>query len=310
MKTLNQNPWPRPVKLLHTYQNGGYEVSIQSDGTKTRAGEGAPLFPESVDLKITGYCDNSHNCPFCHEMSNLSGQHGDLRRMADLWEGMPAGVEIAIGGGNPLAHPMLLPFLETCAARGHLCNLTINQMHVEPFADLIRHLVDSQLVHGIGLSVRDIRTLPRAVDHLIWAQGNLVYHLILGLNTWDEFARLMDTVNPKVLLLGYKQFGWGTKHKERNPEIDDEIANWRRHLPLLFHQHGTISFDNLAIEQLELKRWLSPEKWGAFYMGDDGSFTMYVDAVKQEYAVGSTSVERHAIGDEDTLRDIFAKIRA
>lgn len=47
----------------------------------------------------------------------------------------------------------------------------------------------------------------------------------------------------------------------------------------------TVSFDNLAISQLNIKRLMSEQEWKIFYMGDDGrdgelsSASMYVDAV-------------------------------
>ena len=52
-----------------TYRNGNVLVRICEDGTKYRfTPEGsvaAPEFPESIDLKITGFCEE--NCPMCHE---------------------------------------------------------------------------------------------------------------------------------------------------------------------------------------------------------------------------------------------------
>ena len=45
-----------------------------------------------------------------------------------------------------------------------------------------------------------------------------------------------------------------------------------------------LSFDNLALEQLNIKKYVSPEDWKTHYMGDDGSFTMYIDLVKEEFA--------------------------
>ena len=51
-----------------------------------------------------------------------------------------------------------------------------------------------------------------------------------------------------------------------------------------------VSFDNLALEQLNVKNILNKDKWNKLYMGDDGSYTMYIDAVTEEYAMSSTSL--------------------
>ena len=49
-------------------------------------------------------------------------------------------------------------------------------------------------------------------------------------------------------------------------------------------------YDNLAIEQLNVKEILFKDKqneWDEFYMGDDGNFTLYIDAVNQTFATNS-----------------------
>ena len=68
-----------------------------------------------------------------------------------------------------------------------------------------------------------------------------------------------------------------------------------------------VSFDNLALKQLECKRLLSDEEWEQFYMGDDGSMTMYIDCVKEKFAKSSTSVERYNL--LDNIKDMFNEIR-
>ena len=65
--------------LIHTYKNGNYFVSIFDDGSKVRytdEDEFVACFPESIDMKITNYCDS--NCPMCHELSNKDGKHASF----------------------------------------------------------------------------------------------------------------------------------------------------------------------------------------------------------------------------------------
>jgi hypothetical protein len=76
----------------------------------------------------------------------------------------------------------------------------------------------------------------------------------------------------------------------------------------IINHFDTVSFDNLAIKQLEVRNIMSAEDFNHFYMGDDGQFTMYVDTVKQEYAVSSVSTERYSYTDE-TIEEMFAKVR-
>ena len=54
-----------------------------------------------------------------------------------------------------------------------------------------------------------------------------------------------------------------------------------------------VSFDNLAIEQLDLEQQIKdhPElglNWKNLYMGDDGDYSFYIDAVSHTFAKNST----------------------
>ena len=69
-----------------------------------------------------------------------------------------------------------------------------------------------------------------------------------------------------------------------------------------------VSFDNLALEQLNVKRLLSSEEWNNFYMGDDGKFTFYIDLVKGEFAKNSLSQERFPIEDK-SIDEMFNIIK-
>ena len=94
--------------ILYKYQNGNVLVTILKDGTKIREYEDTPFIvhPESLDVKITNKCNL--NCAYCHEMSNNDGEHADLEELKNVLSVLPSGVEIAIGGGNPLQHPDLI----------------------------------------------------------------------------------------------------------------------------------------------------------------------------------------------------------
>ena len=67
-----------------------------------------------------------------------------------------------------------------------------------------------------------------------------------------------------------------------------------------------ISFDNLAIAQLDVKRLMNEEQWEEFYMGDDGNYTFYIDMVDGTFGKNSLATERHPIMDNIDL--MFQKI--
>ena len=82
------------MKEITKYKNGNYDVTIFDDGTKIRSyeNEAIPDFPESIDIKITNYCEI--NCKFCYEDSTTKGQHSNLESYHFLLEQLPGGTEL------------------------------------------------------------------------------------------------------------------------------------------------------------------------------------------------------------------------
>ena len=287
--------------LAH-YINGDYECTLYADGTMVRTTSvvGArPAYPCSIDIKITDYCDMG--CKYCHESSTRNGKHADLTRLLDVLSDIPAGVELANGGGNPLSHPDIVDYLVELKARGLIANITVNQGHLHRYATLIEDIVSRELVRGLGISITSSNY--SSLIPVLSLSYNIVYHIIAGIHPVSIIDELnsLSAATSKVLVLGYKNFGFGIDY--HSPEVDAGIAQWRRFLPSLIGKCN-LSFDNLAIEQLELRRLFTDEGWARFYMGDDFQFTMYIDAVKQQYAPTSRSYNRTSF-NSTSLIDYF-----
>lgn len=289
--------------ILAQYQNGNTNVKIYEDGTKIREYEGIPktFFPESLDVKITDYCDLG--CRFCHESSTVKGQHADLEKLKAVLVSLPAGVELAIGGGNPLDHPHLLDFLLWCKNRGLICNMTINQRHIKRYYNFIKDLIEDDLIKGVGISINGDK-FDRILE-LKKITNNIVYHVIAGVHDISILDKLIELGNCKVLILGYKTFGRGTNYYSQ--EVEDSITQWKDNL-YKYLGKCLISFDNLALEQLNVINLIPKAIWDRHYMGDDFTFTMYADAVKQEYAPTSRSSDRISF-NEMSLFEYFINNR-
>lgn len=280
------------------YQNGNTKVTIHPDGTKVRVYEDVPqiVHPESIDVKITDYCDLG--CAYCHESSTIKGVHGDLDLLLEVLKDLPAGVELAIGGGNPMSHPGLFNFLKECKVRGFICNLTINQGHVKRYKEDIESLIGDDLIKGLGISITNNNF--KEIESLKYP--HTVYHVIAGVNDVSILDRLIGLTYCKVLVLGYKQFGLGVGYY--NDKVAAGLIGWYQQLPRYVGK-CVLSFDNLAIEQLNIRRLFTKEGWEKFYMGDDFQFTMYIDAVKKEFAPTSRSYKRQSFNDV-ALLEFFA----
>jgi hypothetical protein len=290
------------MDILYKYNNGNTIVTMYKDGTKVREYDDnvtpKPIFPESIDIKITDYCDMG--CKYCHESSTTKGKHGDLDKLLEIIDVLPSGCEISIGGGNPLSHPNLISFLNRTKEKGIINNLTVNQGHLGVYFDTIKYLLENELIYGLGISV--ISNQWKYVQELTKLTDNIVFHVIAGVNDIGVIDRIKEFKPiPKILILGYKDWGFGVNW--RTEEVDNNIWKWYVNLP---HMIGKciISFDNLAIEQLNVKRFFTKDKWDMFYMGDDFVFTMYIDAVKQEFSPTSRNPMRISFS-ETNLLDFF-----
>ena len=279
--------------ILGNYDNGNYSVTILTDGTKIRkthdpsATEFIPDFVESMDVKITNQCDMG--CVMCHENSTPNGIHGDILSESFIDHLHPY-TELAIGGGNPLSHPDLIPFLRKCKFLKLIPSITVNQYHFMKDIELIKKLVSEELIYGLGISVNNVshefieaaKQFPNAVLHVI---NGIIHPVILEELANNDF---------KVLILGYKKFRRGKNFYDASSGVIDDLCKMLYDkLPEIINEKwfDVVSFDNLAIEQLEVKRLLPEDKWNQFYMGDDGNFTMYVDMVNKKYAMTSRSDE-------------------
>lgn len=288
------------IDVLYRYNNGDFVCSLSVDGTLFRSWEvenPRPEFPCSIDLKITDFCDVG--CVWCHEKSSPAGKHANLHDIKTILSGMHAGTEVAVGGGNPLRHPELIVLLQWMREFGLVANITVNAKNLWQDKSVIDFLRKEKLIHGLGISYA--QELSKEIQQVI--DANTVVHAISGVhNIWD----LIHANFPKLLILGYKKYGRGALLY--NDIIKSEIGSWRYWLPtLLRSRQGLItSFDNLALEQLNVKRLLPENVWKTSYMGDDGTFTFYVDAVRMEFAKTSTSARSLTAGKN--IKEMFFEI--
>lgn len=294
--------------ILGQYQNGNYSVTILSDGTKIRENNldfFDAEFPESMDIKITNVCDMG--CPMCHEDSKPNGKHGDILNLPFL-DSLHEFTELAIGGGNPLSHPDFIPFLHLLKERKLIANVTVNEVHFMKNIPLLLELAEQGLIYGLGVSYTggDRENTYRFADE-VSKFPNAVIHIINGIVSMEQISWLSERNRGlKTLILGYKDFRRGADHHVRVGQIvDDKMKDMYEYLPKIIENawFKAVSFDNLAISQLDVKRLMPEEDWEVFYMGDDGrdgelsSASMYVDAVVGQFAKNSCSTERFSVTD-------------
>lgn len=293
------------MNLLGFYKNGNMRTRIFSDGTKIRETEDdefIPDFAENMDIKISNYCDMG--CKFCHEGSTRNGKHGDILNQKFI-ETLHPYQEVALGGGDATSHPDLIPFLHKLKDRKVIVNMTVNQRHFEQKQELIKKLVNDKLIYGLGVSL--VNPTDEFIS-LIQQYPNAVIHVINGILKPSDVEMLSDK-NLKMLILGYKELRRGGDYLYKEFKSITVKQMWlKENLQNIINHFKVVSFDNLAIEQLEVQRLMSKEEWDEFYMGDDGSMTYYIDIVEQKFARSSTANFDKRYNLLDSVDEMFKKI--
>ena len=291
-----------------------------------------PDFPDSIDLKITNKCE--WGCPWCHESSNKNGKSFSLKRTKKILSELPEiPIEIAIGGGNVLDIPEeTLELVKWLMSRNNQPRITINYKDIKkhwnetngPCFDLVREIQNMGISLDsapVGVNQYDSFSAeykeskywsPTFASNTIGNGGGYsVFHIIAGLFPPNDIITLRKNFrNYPILILGFKQWGRAKnselpikKLKETEKIVEDIISNPR------YETSGfnVLGFDNLALEQLHIKEKLPKEIWNRLYFGDEGTHSMYVDAVNEKFAVTSRSADRVSWNDIGLI-DYFKKI--
>jgi hypothetical protein len=197
-------------------------------------------------------------------------------------EGLPRGIELAIGCNHMTSG--LKNFIVWCDTKGYVVNLTINQGHIKRDFKLIYELIENGLVKGLGISYRS--ELKFDVPKEILDYNNTVFHVICGIDTFDEVVALKEFGVKKMLLLGEKNFGFNLGNVDLSSRNHREWYWW---VHKLFSVFDVVSFDNLALQQLNLKRFFSDENWDVF---NQSEHSFYINAVDQTMSPSSRSPEK------------------
>lgn len=265
----------------------------------------------NLETECHTYIANNFFVHNCHEKCTPDGKHADLMNLKFI-DNLHPYTELALNGNDPL-HPDLVPFLEKCKELKLVPSLTVNHHTFNKNIEFLKFLCDKKLIYGLGVSIDGVYNDGKEnVDNMISRFKmfpNLVLHVINGIISVEDL-KLLKGNDLKVLILGYKQFGRGVDFFGYNglgvlcsqndlynklPEIVDD--EW----------FDVVSFDNLAIEQLEPQRLMSDEEWDKMYMGDDGTHTFYIDAVNGQFSKSSTSTKRYEL--TNNVVDMFNVIR-
>lgn len=277
---------------LATYNNGNAVIEIFDDGTRVITTPDSSFnfdFPLNIDIRVSTKCSFGYNpktgksfCGFCHECSKTDGVECDYEALKAKLDGLPEGIEIAVGCNSFTAG--LYEFILWCSViKGYIVNLTINQGHLMRDFDGLKHSIECGFIKGLGVSYRS--SLPWDIPEYILNYKDTVFHIIAGIDGYNDVLSLKDRGVKKILILGEKDFGFNEGKVDLNSDCHRKWYWWVRQL---FDEFEIVSFDNLALEQLSIKRFLTDEQWEVFNQGER---SIYINAVDQYFAASSRSSE-------------------
>lgn len=317
----------RNSTIIGVYHNGNYIVAVFDNGTKVRlAGHNddlRPKFPESIDVTISHKCSNG--CRYCYAGCTKDGN--EMKVVDDIntaylskdarWIGtLHPYTEVALNLNSdiPAEFETLLYAL---SERDVFTNITVNQMNFDACFDRLKEWQDKGLVYGIGISVTDFASLDEVIEKSRELK-NVIFHLVLGLFTKEQFISLKDK-DIGILLLGYKTTGRGGEYKVKNKAVDKNISDMMKFFKDKDEDYSddyydwfkVLCMDTLAADMIKDSIGTSPRyEDDALNMGREGEFTFYIDAVDGKYGVNSFAGadKLHDIGDK-SIKEMFADVR-
>ena len=274
------------MKELGNYKNGNYTVTIYDDGTKVRETNDdkfIPNFAECIDVNLSYKCNVG--CKFCYLNCNPRGREADLKSENTLkfLDSLKPYTEIALNLNN-YEMKGLKYFLTEAKKRNIIANVTVNIKIID--LDYLLDLKKDNLIHGIGVSISDFNNLDKELILRLSEIDDVVFHLVAGIVTANDMLKLSEIADLKVLILGYKNIGKGETLLKNNFNIINNINLIKNNINGLKNFFKVMSFDNLAVKQLNLKERFK-DIFDDYYMGDDGQFTYYVDLVYNTFSKSS-----------------------
>lgn len=290
------------------YRNGNAVVTLDlRDGTRIiEYPDNEPLTlqtPLNIDIRVSTQCPYGYNvetqkstCAFCHESALVDGKechYGVLQKVL-MDAKLPRGTEIALGVNEVTDN--LVQFVKNLYRLGLVVNITMNERYILEFGDTrLKEMLP--YVFGLGISYRSLQGCLSLPDWIA-EYPHTVIHVINGIDDFDDVKELSVKYH-KLLVLGEKDFGFNRGKVNLDTP---EHKQWKSNIMQLTKIFDIVSFDNLGLQQLEIRGKITDEEYKSFYQGEH---SMYINAVEQYFAPSSRTrngVERFDVTD---LRSYF-----
>lgn len=290
------------------YRNGNAVVTLDlRDGTRIiEYPDNEPLTlqtPLNIDIRVSTQCPYGYNvetqkstCAFCHESALVDGQecHYGVLQQVLMDAKLPRGTEIALGVNQITDN--LIQFVRNLYRLGLVVNITMNERYILQYGDQrLKQMLP--YVFGLGISYRSLQGCLSLSDWIA-DYPHTVIHVINGIDDFDDIKELGIKYH-KLLVLGEKDFGFNRGKVDLSTE---EHKQWKSNIMQLTEIFDIVSFDNLGLQQLEIRGKITDEEYKSFYQGEH---SMYINAVEQYFAPSSRTRNNIKHFGETDLRSYF-----
>ena len=290
------------------YRNGNAVVTLDlRDGTRVieypdneRLTLESPL---NIDVRVSTRCPYGYDsttqhstCGFCHESALVNGHECDYNALTQVFTDakLPRGTEIALGVNE--VTDSLVHFVKNLYGLGLVVNITMNERYINEYGDtgLLRL---KPYIFGLGISYRSLQGCLSLPDWIA-EYPHTVIHAINGI---DDFTDVMElgVKYRKLLVLGEKDFGFNRGKVDLSTK---EHQQWKTNIMQLTQIFDVVSFDNLGLQQLDIRGKISVEEYNEFYQGEH---SMYINAVEQYFAPSSRTRNNIKYFSETAIKPYF-----
>lgn len=259
--------------------------------------------PLNIDIRVSTQCPYGYNtttkkstCAFCHESALVNGQECDygILQQVLIDAKLPTGTEIALGVNEVTSD--LIQFVKNLWKLGLVVNVTMNERYITEFGDTgLKQLLP--YVFGLGISYRSLQGCLSLPDWIA-DYPHTVIHVINGIDNFDDVKELSVKYH-KLLVLGEKDFGFNRGKVDLSTP---QHKQWKSNIMQLTKIFDIVSFDNLGLQQLEIRGKITDEEYKSFYQGEH---SMYINAVEQYFAPSSRTRNNIKHFGKTDLRSYF-----
>jgi hypothetical protein len=249
--------------------------------------------PELIDIKITDFCP--YQCSFCYQGSSPTGAHAGFTHSYNLLYALEdLGVfEVAIGGGEPTAHPKFVNILQEFRSHGIVPSFSTRNLSWLKDPTLWHPILEScgSFAYSIDKSEQSVDEFAAILtangfrgklSHLI--PRPTIHHIITGGEDHNLRQILKSAAyhDIDVVLLGYKNVGRGLlEPKECDGNWIDTVIKLqdKDECPRISIDTTLAKASAKKLKDTGIPNWM--------YDIQEGSFSMYIDMVTKKMGPSS-----------------------